>query len=145
MLTIEKVGCFLFLGTMSLYDLKTRRLPGLSIILGLVSVVLIRIAFKGQPATSYLAAMVVGILFIAVSYITKEKIGYGDSLIILFIGILLGFENLLFIVFTALVMSAVTGVAMIMIKGFKRNLSLPFVPFMFAAFLLLAGFEKCCV
>lgn len=144
MLTIEKAGCFLFLGTMSLFDLKTKRLPDMSIVLGLVSAVLVRIAFKGQPLSSYIAAIAVGILFFAVSYFTKEKIGYGDSFIILFIGILLGFENLLFIVFAALIMSAVTGVVMIIAKGCKRNLSLPFVPFMFAAFLLLAGFERCC-
>lgn len=141
MLTIEKAGGFLFLGLMSLFDIKSKRLPDVSVILSLVSAVLVRIAFKGLPLKSYVAAMVVGVTFMLISYFTDEKIGYGDSLVILFIGILLGFENLLFIIFSALVMCLVTGVVMIIVNDGRKDLTLPFVPFMFAAFVMLVIFS----
>ena len=141
MLTIEKAGCFLFLGTMSLFDIKTKRLPDVSLVLGLVASVLVRIAFKGQPFLSYALAAIVGFVFILVSYVTDEKIGYGDSFVILSIGILVGLENLLFILFSAFIMASLFGMAVLVNKGFRKDVGIPFVPFIFAAFILLLLFQ----
>ena len=137
MLTIEKAGCFLFLGTMSIFDIKTKRIPDLSLILGLVASILVRIAFKGQTFSSYIAAALVGIVFIFISYFTEEKIGYGDSFIILSIGILVGLKNLLFILFTSFVMASLYGMIVLVCNNFKKDLNMPFIPFIFAAFILL--------
>ena len=137
MLTIEKAGCFLFLGTMSIFDIKTKRIPDLSLILGLVASILVRIAFKGQTFSSYIAAALVGLVFIFISYFTEEKIGYGDSFIILSIGILVGLKNLLFILFTSFVMASLYGMIVLVCNNFKKDLNMPFIPFIFAAFILL--------
>ena len=142
MLTIEKAGCFLFLGTMSLFDIKTKRLPDVSLILGLVASVLVRIAFTGQSFSSYAAAAVVGIIFVIISYLTNEKIGYGDSFVILSIGFLVGLVNLLFILFTAFVMASFFGMVILVSRNFKSDKGIPFVPFIFAAFILLILFQN---
>ena len=142
MLTIEKAGCFLFLGTMSLFDIKTKRLPDVSLILGLVASVLVRIAFTGQSFSSYAAAAVVGIIFVIISYLTNEKIGYGDSFVILSIGILVGLENLLFILFTAFVMASFFGMVILVSNNFRKDTGIPFVPFIFAAFIMLLLFQN---
>ena len=142
MLTIEKAGCFLFLGTMSLFDIRTKRLPDVSLVLGLVASVLVRIAFRGQPFYSYAAAAFVGFIFVIISYLTNEKIGYGDSFVILSIGILVGLENLLFILFAAFVMASFFGMVILVSRNFKSDKGIPFVPFIFAAFILLILFQN---
>lgn len=140
MLTIEKLACFVFLGVMSVFDLKFKRLPDSYLCLGVLSAVLIRIMFKGLPLRSYMMAALVGIIFIMISYFTNEKIGYGDGVIILYTGILSGLENMLFIIFTAFILCALTGIILMVIKNTKKDLSLPFVPFIFAGFIIFAGF-----
>ena len=145
MLALEKLGCFLFLGYLSLFDIKTKRLPDTTIFLGLAAAVLMRIVSKGLPMQSYIIATVVGLMFVLISYFTKEKIGYGDSLIILAVGILLGVENLLFIICASLVMCSLTGIVIIIMNNFRGSFTLPFVPFIFAAFILLIGFQGCSV
>lgn len=145
MLAVEKIGCFLFLGCMSLFDIRSKRLPDKSLYLGILAAISVRVIFKGLPLKSYIIAALIGVLFITVSYFTNEKIGYGDGLIILYTGLLLGVENLLFIIFSALVMCSLTGIVFMITRSIKSDFSLPFVPFIFAGFMLLLGFQGCSV
>lgn len=142
MLALEKAGCFIFLGLMSLFDIKFKRLPELWIFLGITAAVIVRILYTVLPFSSYIMASFIGLTFIAVSFFTKEKIGYGDGLVILFVGILSGVENLLFVIFQAFFLCAFTGILLLLTQGKKKDLSLPFVPFIFVAFVLLIVFQK---
>ena len=142
MLAIEKIGCFIFLGWMSLFDIKSRRLPVLYIAFGFMSALAVRIIFNNVPLRPYITASVIGIIFILISGFSKEKIGYGDSFMILITGMLLGIENLMFVLFSAFIMCFVTGIVIMYIRKSIRNMSLPFVPFLFAAFILLMGLQK---
>ena len=142
MLTIEKAGCFIFLGMMSLFDLKSHKLPVVYVAFALLSAVSVRIIFNDVPLRTYITASVIGVIFIFISCFSNERIGYGDSFIILFIGILLGFENLMFILFASFIMCSLTGIVIMCVNKSYKNICLPFVPFLFASFVLLAGLQK---
>ena len=142
MLALEKAGCFIFLGLMSLFDIKYKRLPEVSLFLGITAALIVRILYTVLPVSSYIMASFIGLTFIAVSFFTKEEIGYGDGLVILFVGILSGVENLLFVIFQAFLLCAFTGILLLLTAGKKKDLSLPFIPFIFVAFVLLIVFQK---
>ena len=79
--------------------------------------------------------MAVGAGFLLISRITGESFGYGDSILILIIGIFLGFWNLMYLLLGAFSMAAVFSAVMMIKHRFNRKSSFPFVPFLAAAYL----------
>lgn len=69
------------------------------------------------------------------SWFTQESFGYGDSILILILGILSGGWNLLWILFAAFLIASVYGGIMIARKKYTRKNSFPFIPFLTVAYL----------
>ena len=77
-----------------------------------------------------------GILFLWISKITNEAIGYGDSLAILILGIYLGIWGLLEVLMTAFFILGIIGLICVVIKRKKKGLAFPFYPFLTVGYLL---------
>lgn len=75
------------------------------------------------------AGAILGILFLIISICTKEKIGKGDAIIIGGIGIYLGFQAALMIVFVALLMICIYGLFFVRKKN-GWSCEIAFVPFL---------------
>ena len=71
-----------------------------------------------------------GVIFLIISKITDESFGYGDSILILFMGGFLGFWNILTVLLTAFSGAALFAAFMLIRKKFHRKSSFPFVPFL---------------
>ena len=76
-----------------------------------------------------------GGVFLFLSWFTQESFGYGDSILILILGILSGGWNLLWILFAAFLIASVYGGIMIARKKYTRKNSFPFIPFLTVAYL----------
>lgn len=76
-----------------------------------------------------------GGVFLFLSWFTQESFGYGDSILILILGILSGGWNLLWILFAAFLIASVYGGIMIARKKYTRKKSFPFIPFLTIAYL----------
>ena len=76
------------------------------------------------------SGLLIGLLFFAVSKITKEAIGYGDSWIISILGLYLGGKRLIRLLFTASFLAGLVSLFWMWKRGWKRDGSLPFVPFL---------------
>jgi len=63
----------------------------------------------------------------------KEGMGYGDFKLFAAFGAWLGWQQLPFIILAASLIGALTGLAMILWRGFDRRLPIPFGPFLCAA------------
>ena len=84
-----------------------------------------------------------GLGFLAVSKVSGEALGYGDSILITILGIFLGFWNILSVLMAAFLLAAVFSAVMLARRGFTRKSSFPFVPFLAAAYIgavLTGGF-----
>jgi len=79
----------------------------------------------------------VGLVFILISKVTREKLGVGDSLIILALGILLGFWEVMILILIAFLASACFGIVMMCWKKKNRHSSFPFVPFIALSYALV--------
>ena len=78
----------------------------------------------------------VGAVFLLVSRMTGEGVGYGDSWLILILGIYLGMWKLLEVLAGTCLLLAVTSVICLTVKRMSRRCTLPFVPFLAAGYLL---------
>jgi leader peptidase (prepilin peptidase)/N-methyltransferase len=85
-----------------------------------------------------LLSIVPGIFMIALSIITKERIGMGDGIVVLCVGIWNGFYSAVSILMTGMFMAAICGIVLFFFK--RKVKEFPFVPFLLAAELITALF-----
>lgn len=128
-------GISICLLTCAVCDLKSRTLPvWILIIAQLCSL----IVFLRQEYTGYFDGVlggVIGVCLFLLSRITREAVGYGDSWLVLILGLAFGARTTLWILAIAsLVCALVSFFFLIGGKG-KKDTLLPFVPFLLLGYL----------
>lgn len=136
MLNISIGGYLLFA---AISDIKTRQLSRNVILL--CAALFLPFAIVGlydkelQPMQHILGAAFGGI-FLGIGYATKEALGYADGWSIVLIGLYLGLRPAMFIACCALFLAALQSMLLLGVKKAKKSSTFPFLPFLFAAFLL---------
>lgn len=136
MLELTRIGCAVYLCILSIMDIWVKRVPLWFLAAGGAAAVWYCAAKQGTMGISMVAGAAVGILFIVVSRATREAFGYGDSLLILVLGIYLGFRDLMAVLLTAFLLSATFAIVLLAGKRFKKNTGYPFIPFLLASYFI---------
>lgn len=140
---ISQAGCLFYLGSLSVVDIRSRKIPIWLLAAGGFLAVGFQIIWGEMPGILIVLGGAVGLVFLAVSKATEEAFGYGDSILIGILGIYLGFWNLMSLLTVTFLVAAGTAMAVLVRRKFRRKTMLPFVPFLgigYAAVLLLGGF-----
>ena len=124
-----------YIAALAVMDFKYRKLPLKTLLSGLF--IAAAGCLCGREISPVLLATggCMGIVFLLISRVSGESFGYGDSILILIIGIFLGFWNLMHLLLGAFSMAAVFSAVMMIKHRFNRKSSFPFVPFLAAAYL----------
>ena len=124
-----------YIAALAVMDFKYRKLPLKTLLSGLF--IAAAGCLCGREISPVLLATggCMGIVFLLISRVSGESSGYGDSILILIIGIFLGFWNLMYLLLGAFSMAAVFSAVMMIKHRFNRKSSFPFVPFLAAAYL----------
>lgn len=124
-----------YIAALAVMDFKYRKLPLKTLLSGLF--IAAAGCLCGREISPVLLATggCMGIVFLLISRVSGEYFGYGDSILILIIGIFLGFWNLMYLLLGAFSMAAVFSAVMMIKHRFNRKSSFPFVPFLAAAYL----------
>ena len=129
MYSFGQLCCVGYLCYLSVLDIQKRRLPegllaaGVGIAAGVAA---LRIFWGFGPFLLGLAGAAVGVGFLWISKVTDEAFGYGDSILIIALGLFLG-----------LWLSAIFSMVMMKRQNFQRTTTMPFVPFFGAAYVVL--------
>lgn len=99
-----------------------------SIIAGIASSV-VMITETSEIWKSHLAGLIIGLIFVGISKVTREGLGYGDSLLLCVLGLYLGIWSLLELLITTWMLTAVAAGIMLARSRFKKRASLPMIPF----------------
>ena len=119
-------------------DLKSRRISLYPMLFAGAALVLCAVLERDRAFADILGGMAVGGVLYLASRVTKGRIGEGDACIIGVIGIGSGLLCNLQILCTGLVFAAIlSGILLITGTG-DRDTRLPFVPFLFAGYLIAA-------
>ena len=123
----------IFLGCASYFDLKNRAIP--IFLLGVFGVlgIFYNVIWNYQKLEDLFLSVVIGCFFMCISWISKEAIGYGDSLSFIVLGLLEGGIGVLRIVFAAFLLSSLYCVWRLLKFKDKRCDTIPFLPFLFLA------------
>ena len=116
-------------------DLKRRELSvWILALMGVVS--LISVFFCGEVfLVQRLLGGAIGILFLGISRLTREAIGYGDSWVFFILGIQLGAIVMLQVLLYASLLASVVSLFYLWIRRFEKRATLPFVPFVAVVYL----------
>lgn len=135
MCKIGDLVVLLLLGLCSLSDLRKRTIPVYLLIVLSVTVAASAIVCEGPGIRLRLGGALIGVLFFLVSKFTREAIGYGDSWLILLLGIHLGSVRAMGVLFAASMIAAVGSLFLLWRSRWRRNATLPFVPFLTISYL----------
>lgn len=120
-----------FLLLESIRDIKKKEISLILCLLGALLRVVLLIFYKDSDLGNVLIGSMVGFLFFAMSFLTGEKIGYGDGFIVLLTGFYLGFLGLITVLVYASFLLFFVSVFIYVFAKNKRDLRIPYVPFLF--------------
>lgn len=89
-----------------------------------------------------IGGVMVGIAMILLSKLTQGKIGIGDGLLLCVTGLLLGFWSNMELLAIALFVASVLSIVLLALRLVNRKHSIPFVPFLFVAYLIIVVFSS---
>ncbi len=97
---------------------------------------------EGIPAVmEMLAGMVPGICCLVLSFLSRQGLGYGDSILILLCGLSVGFSDCMAVLCTAFFCSGIWALILVGICKKGRKSEMAFVPFLTAGILMIGIFR----
>ncbi len=127
-------GMFLYL---SVEDIKRKTIPGIPIMGWGIFAIFLHLILGKNDIISMAVGMIPGVGAYVLSILTKEKIGKGDAVLLMVTGLYMGFWGNVFMLWLGLIFAAVGGIIAIAMFKRKRGDELPFVPFLFAGYLVI--------
>lgn len=122
----------------SIWDIKKKEIP-LWISLGLGGCSFLYSLCCQRTWSSFLLALLPGALCLVFAFLTKQAIGYGDGILLCALAMLYPLEELVGFVFIAVFVAGMAGLLIIIVFCKNRTYEIPFVPFLFFAWLFVKG------
>ena len=134
MCELAEVGMLLFLAIAAKRDVKTKDITIGYLVIGITVVLIYQIFWRKLSVLSFVLGIITGGIFLGLSKLTEEGIGYGDSLMILILGAFLGVWKLMLVL-----MIAFLGVSIISMIGLhmgvlSRSSKVAFYPYLLAGY-----------
>ncbi len=126
--------CLIWLLCSAIADVRKREISGRSLLIGSVLAMIYRIFAAPLDILVLVGGLGVGIFFLFLSWITREGIGYADSIGIMVLSIYLGGWEILYLLCCAFAFLFVT--AMICFLN-RKKAGIPFYPFLGLGYVML--------
>lgn len=134
------IGIGLLLLLCTLEDIKTRRL-NLWHILIIVPFIIFDLVERTiiEPEVSWIgrvSGLIIGIIFIVLSKLTKGQIGMGDGILISVIGVMLGGLQSLEVITYSFFASSIVAIILLTFFKMGKKKTIPFVPFLLLGYIM---------
>lgn len=132
------IGVFAVLSGSSIYDVRQKTIPLWILGAGGVWAVINSAILVGELGMLHtLQTVAVGILpgamLLLLGFLTEKKVGYGDGLLLMIMGILEGGKTVLFVFSIGLFLQSILAVVLVIIKKADKQTKIPFAPFLLVA------------
>ena len=127
------VMLFGFLGTAAYFDLRWKRIPGSVLAVGTIFTLVCMLIQQKEIGWELLWTVLPGITLLFVAWGTRESIGYGDGISVLFLGGIMGFRNCIWTLCISLFLLSLSGLFLYVLRKVNRKTKLPYLPFLLAA------------
>ena len=128
-----------FLIPCAITDLKSKTIPIWWTVVFGISAMIYQIFWKKQKLEAILFSMIIGVTLLVAAKISNQRIGYGDGIIFLILGLWIGFWDGISLLFFSLILSSIISVYFIIVRRKGRDYRIQFIPFVTAAYIILEG------
>ena len=128
-----------FLIPCAITDLKSKTIPIWWTVVFGISAMIYQIFWKKQKLEAILFSMIIGVTLLVAAKISNQRIGYGDGIIFLILGLWIGFWDGISLLFFSLILSSIISVYLILVRRKGSDYRIPFIPFVIAAYIILEG------
>lgn len=128
---------FIILSIESVSDIRTKSLSINRLIVYFLFSVATNIIFSYQTVYSMIGGMFLGIAILLYGKMTREGIGYGDGIIFVCLGAMIGLRANLKLLFLSLILFIIVGGVYTLVARKKINTQMPFVPCVLGAFIYM--------
>lgn len=139
---VDRYVCLGILIILSLIDIYRQEVPVRILISGVIGVVLYHLPIPKIPLLLLAGGMGVGGIFLLISRVTDEGIGYGDSFGIMVLGAYLGLWKIIEVLAFAFLILGVCSVVGLCIRKMNRGVMFPFFPFLTGGYALVLLVER---
>lgn len=122
------------LGVAAFTDIK-KKVVSIYLLIGITFAAILAAVFLERDPKEVLYGVGIGILFFLISKCTREQVGYGDSWLILALGIYTGGSMLMEILAAAGFGAALFSLIFCALHTWNRKYAIPFIPFLSAAYI----------
>lgn len=134
LMVISRIICLGILVSLAVMDLRYRRVSSSMLMTGSILAAGYSLLFDRNHIWLSLGGLMIGLMFVAMSKVTDEKLGYGDSWLLCILGVYLGTWNLLGLLLVAWMAAALTAMAVLALHRCRRGTVLPMIPFIAAGY-----------
>lgn len=129
---METAGLLIGMAAASVVDIRKKKIP-LILMLVLIGFAFIMHFLYGRLSIIEMAfGAVIGVFLLIISLLSHEKIGLGDGIIFVAVGLFLGFFGSLMVLWYSSLISAIAGLVILIVKKKKKegieDVTLPFAP-----------------
>lgn len=123
---------FLFLAVCAVSDGIRKEIPLAVVWVGILTAVLLHLegAMGEETWLAVGLSLAPGALFWLLSFLSEEKVGYGDGWVLLMIGLFLGAGRCVLVLFAGLVAESLVVLVLLAFRRVQGNRQMPFVPFL---------------
>ena len=124
---------FVFLGICALFDIKKREIPLILVALGILAALGTDLWQIGRGTLSIADAgfaLLPGVFFLMISFCTREKVGYGDGLLLIMTGLCTGLAQCFLGLCIGLILSSIVVLLLLVLRKAGKNSEIPFAPFL---------------
>lgn len=127
-----EIFLFVFLGICAVYDGVEREIPLGVVWMGIIVALVLHIQGLGGNGTwlAVVSSVMPGVMFWMLSFITGERVGYGDGWMLIMVGLFMGLWKSFLILMVGLILSSLVVLILLVLGKASRNDQLPFAPFL---------------
>lgn len=118
-------GAIMFLGILSLEDIREKRISVKRVLIGALTAVICQLITRQASGIAIVGSLIPGIVLLLLSVMTKESIGKGDGIVVMMLGLWIGGWMTFLVVCLAVWAAGIFAIVCLMRK--KREL-IPFAP-----------------
>ena len=123
----------IYMSVCAIVDIRHREIPLLLLIFGIAAALGIDLWWIKEGVVTVAetgTSLLPGVFFLLTGFFTGEKVGYGDGLLLLAAGLLLGVYRCFLALGIGLLFSALISLFLLLLRRADRHSRIPFVPFL---------------
>ena len=135
------IGVFLMLSISSIFDIRKKSIPiQILVAAGIWAVICLTLSVTENGAevlAGSLPGLLPGAVLLMLGFLTQQKVGYGDGILLIIMGLMEGVRMVLLTFCIGLFLQSILAVILVLFKKADKQTQIPFVPFLLTARVLI--------